>query len=69
MYTADFGKNKKCTGKHLSGMATVEDPATGYYKRLYFETVGDCDVIKWTKRLGPISVHTGLPSQTERVLR
>ncbi|XP_030612782.1 F-box only protein 15 isoform X2 [Archocentrus centrarchus] len=70
-YIADFGKNEKCTGKRLSGMAIMEvrDQATGYNKRLYFETIGQCDKIKWMKRLELISSHTGLPSETERILR
>ncbi|XP_063339554.1 F-box only protein 15 isoform X4 [Pelmatolapia mariae] len=57
--------------KSLLRMATMEvqDRPEGYYKRLYFKTVAECDMIKWTRRLGLISIHTGLPSQTEWVLR
>ncbi|XP_013770936.1 F-box only protein 15 isoform X2 [Pundamilia nyererei] len=71
LYIADFSKNKKCMDKSLLRMATMEvqDRPEGYYKRLYFKTVAECDMIKWTRRLGLISIHTGLPSQTEWVLR
>uniref|UniRef100_A0A3Q4FZZ8 F-box only protein 15-like n=1 Tax=Neolamprologus brichardi TaxID=32507 RepID=A0A3Q4FZZ8_NEOBR len=71
LYIADFSKNKKCRDKSLLRMATMEvqDRPEGYYKRLYFKTVAECDMIKWTRRLGLISIHTGLPSQTEWVLR
>ncbi|XP_039472944.1 F-box only protein 15 isoform X4 [Oreochromis aureus] len=71
LYIADLSKNKKCMDKSLLRMATMEvqDRAEGYYKRLYFKTVAECDMIKWTRRLGLISIHTGLPSQTEWVLR
>ncbi|XP_039900466.1 F-box only protein 15 isoform X1 [Simochromis diagramma] len=71
LYIVDFSKNKKCMDKSLLRMATMEvqDRPEGYYKRLYFKTVAECDMIKWTRRLGLISIHTGLPSQTEWVLR
>ncbi|XP_070784560.1 F-box only protein 15 [Enoplosus armatus] len=75
IYIAEFGKIKKrkpkCMDELLLKMATVEvqDQTAGYWKRLYFRTGAACDVNKWKRHLGLISCHTGLPCQTERVLR
>lgn len=75
IFLAEFGKNKKlkpkCVDELQLKMATVEvqDRAAGYWKWLYFRTVGACDMKKWKRHLGLISCHTGLPSQTERILR
>ncbi|XP_070709498.1 F-box only protein 15 [Pempheris klunzingeri] len=75
IYVSEFGKDKKrepkCLDDLLLEMATVgvQDRAAGYWRRLYFRTVGACDMNKWKKHLRLISRHTGLPSQTERVLR
>lgn len=72
---AEFGKNKKLKpkwmDKPLLGMATaeVQHRPAGYSKWLYFRTVAACDMNKWKRHLRLISCHTGLPSQTERVLR
>ncbi|KAM7369974.1 hypothetical protein PAMP_011261 [Pampus punctatissimus] len=75
VYIAEFNKNKKWKPKGMDEvllkMATVEvqDQAVGYWKWLYFKTVAACDMNKWKRHLGLISRHTGLPSQTQRVLR
>ncbi|XP_053198728.1 F-box only protein 15 [Scomber japonicus] len=75
IHIAEFKKKKKskheCMDKVLPKMATVEvrDQAVGYWKWLHFKTVAAYDMNKWKRHLGLISRHTGLPSQTERVLR
>ncbi|XP_049912769.1 F-box only protein 15 isoform X2 [Epinephelus moara] len=75
IHMAEFGKRRKwkskCTDELLLKMATVEvqDRAAGYWKWLHFRTVAACDMDKWKRHLGLISRHTGLPGQTERVLR
>ncbi|XP_054479278.1 F-box only protein 15 [Anoplopoma fimbria] len=75
IYIAQLGKNKKrkpkCMDELLLKMATMEvhDRAAGYWKWLHFKTVDAYDMNKWKSHLGLISRHTGLPSQTERVLR
>ncbi|XP_040921881.1 F-box only protein 15 [Toxotes jaculatrix] len=75
IYITEFGKNEKqkskCMDELLQKMATAElqDRAAGYWKWLFFKTVAACDMNKWKRHLGLISRHTGLPSQTERVLR
>ncbi|XP_067434615.1 F-box only protein 15 [Thunnus thynnus] len=71
----EFNKNKKWKhermDKVLLTMATLEgrDQAVGFWKLLHFKTVASCDMNKWKRYLGLISRHTGLPSQTERVLK
>ncbi|XP_023272573.1 F-box only protein 15 [Seriola lalandi dorsalis] len=75
IYIEEFGKKKKqkskCMDELLLKMATVElqDTAAGYWKWLFFKTVAACDMNKGKRHLGLISRHTGLPSQTEQVLR
>ena len=76
IHIAEFKKKKKkskheCMDEVLPKMATVEvrDQAVGYWKWLHFKTVAAYDMNKWKRHLGLISRHTGLPSQTERVLR
>ncbi|KAM9337212.1 F-box only protein 15 [Symphorus nematophorus] len=74
IYMARFGKMKKLRNhmdELLLKMATVKvsDCGAGYWKLLYFKSVASCDMKKWKKHLVLISCHTGLPSQTERVLR
>ncbi|XP_068160428.1 F-box only protein 15 [Antennarius striatus] len=74
IYTAEFENCKKikpkCIDKLLK-MATVEenDQALGYWKWLYFRTVAAYDMNKWKRQLQHINLYTGLPSQTEKILR
>ncbi|XP_042366772.1 F-box only protein 15 [Plectropomus leopardus] len=73
IYMAEFGKNRKrkpkCVEELKTSKVEVQDRAAGYWKRLHFKTVAECDMDKWKRHLGLISRHTGLPGQTERVLR
>nr|XP_046226623.1 F-box only protein 15 isoform X2 [Scatophagus argus] len=75
IYIAEFGRNEKLKPQRMDELllkmatAEVKDHAVGYWKRLYFRTAAECDMNKWKRHLGLISCHTGLPSQTERVLR
>ncbi|XP_051266303.1 F-box only protein 15 [Dicentrarchus labrax] len=75
IYIAEFVRSKKqkpkCIDELLLKMATVEvqDLPAGYWKWLCFRTAAACDMNKWKRHLELISCHTGLPSQTERVLR
>ncbi|XP_034561722.1 F-box only protein 15 isoform X2 [Notolabrus celidotus] len=75
IYIAEFGRNKKrtpnCMDELLLRTATVElhDRARGYWKWLHFRTLAPCDMNKWKRQFRLISCHTGLPSQTEQVLR
>lgn len=45
------------------------DKSVGHWKRLYFRTVAGQEINKWRKELKNISPYTGLPRQTEFVLR
>lgn len=47
----------------------VHDRDAGDWKWLHFKTVAKCDMDYGLRRLGLISRYTGLPNQTENVLR
>ncbi|XP_026218321.1 F-box protein isoform X2 [Anabas testudineus] len=47
----------------------VEDWSAGHWKKMYFRAVAGQEVNKWRRELRDISPYTGLPRQTERVLR
>ena len=46
----------------------VERPL-GHWKKMYFRTLAGREVNKWKTELRDIRPHTGLPRQTEMVLR
>ncbi|XP_008276725.1 F-box only protein 15 [Stegastes partitus] len=70
IYIAELGKKKKREPKCIDELLLrMEDGAAGYWKWLYFKTVAARDMNKWKRHLGHISRYTGLPSQTEQVLR
>ncbi|XP_068995486.1 F-box only protein 15-like [Embiotoca jacksoni] len=46
-----------------------EDRSAGRWKKMYFRAMVGQEVTKWRKELSEISPSTGLPRQTERVLR
>lgn len=47
----------------------VEERSTGHWKKMYFRAVTGQEVNKWRRELRDISPYTGLPRQTEWVLR
>lgn len=48
----------------------VEDRSPGHWKKMYFRTLAGQEVNKWRRELRhDNSPYTGLPRQTERVLR
>nr|XP_020455653.1 F-box only protein 15 isoform X2 [Monopterus albus] len=75
IYLTEFFMDKtrkpKCVDKLLlkTASAEVQGQAAGYCKQLFFKTLAARDMNKWKRDLGLISHHTGLPRQTERVLR
>lgn len=75
IYIREFGQNKKGKPKGMSelllktDMMKLQDQTAGYWKRLHFRALAACDMNKWKRQLGLISCHTGLPSQTEQILR
>ncbi|XP_037311130.1 F-box only protein 15 [Pungitius pungitius] len=75
IYIAGLIKNKKrepiCVDELLLKTAAteVQDRAAGCWRRLHFTSVAAYEMNKWKSHLRAISLHTGMPSQTERVLR
>ncbi|KAK2886420.1 F-box only protein 15 [Channa argus] len=70
IYVKNFCKKKKQKPKCVDErLWKLQDKAVGFWKWLFFKTVAGCDMNKCKRHLGPISRHTGLPSQTESVLR
>lgn len=77
MYVAEFSKDRKTKQKGAderqpvvpTAPAVVQDQPLGYWKMVYFRSVAARDSNKWKRHLRAISNYTGLPSQTERVLR
>lgn len=47
----------------------VADRSAGHWKKMYFRTVAGQELNKWRRELRDISPFTGLPRQTEWVLR
>lgn len=47
----------------------VEDRSAGNWKKLYFRTTAGHEMTKWRRELREYSPYTGLPRQTEWVLR
>ncbi|XP_034719026.1 F-box only protein 15-like [Etheostoma cragini] len=78
IYTSEFG-SQTWTPKSLAGDAAEKvDPAEGgaadrspgHWKKMYFRTLAGQEVNKWWRELRhDNSPYTGLPRQTERVLR
>ncbi|XP_054893656.1 F-box only protein 15 isoform X2 [Poeciliopsis prolifica] len=72
LYIADICNNKKQKADIMNVQflsKKTRDHVVGYWKELYVKTVTHREVKKWKRLLGPINSHTGLPSQTEQVLR
>ncbi|XP_039647046.1 F-box only protein 15-like isoform X3 [Perca fluviatilis] len=78
IYTSEFG-SQTWKPKALAGDAAqkvdpvegeVEDRSPGRWKKMYFRTLAGQEVNKWRRELRyDNSPYTGLPRQTERVLR
>uniref|UniRef100_A0A3Q1BZZ3 F-box domain-containing protein n=1 Tax=Amphiprion ocellaris TaxID=80972 RepID=A0A3Q1BZZ3_AMPOC len=64
IYVSEFGSQ---TWKPVD--EAVEENQSGRWKKMYFRTVAGQEVNKWRKELRDISPYTGLPRQTEWVLR
>ncbi|XP_067345670.1 F-box only protein 15-like isoform X2 [Channa argus] len=73
IYMSDFGsqiwKPKLNDGAVEEDPREVEDETVGHWKKMYFRAVAGPEVIKWKRELRHISLYTGLPIQTEWVLR
>ncbi|KAJ8413442.1 hypothetical protein AAFF_G00094380 [Aldrovandia affinis] len=75
MFSNECDKMKKWKPKQIDEVAervnaaSIQEKPEGYWKRLYFRKMAGYNENKWKRRLKAISPYTGLPSQTEQVLR
>ncbi|KAM6961536.1 F-box only protein 15-like [Tautogolabrus adspersus] len=72
IYMSEFGSQTwKPKAADDAAVVTVEvgDHSAGHWKRMYFRTIAGQEVNKWRRELRDISPYTGLPRQTEWVLR
>ncbi|XP_076014488.1 F-box only protein 15 [Genypterus blacodes] len=78
LYRSEFGRKKElrstCSMEEVEmalkmAAMKVQDLPAGYWRRLYWRNVAARRVNKCKMRLKHTSGHTGLPSQTEQVLR
>ncbi|XP_030623416.1 F-box only protein 15 [Chanos chanos] len=74
LYSREYAKNKwrpKRIEKVTDGMraVTVQERPKGYWRRLFFREMAGYNENKWKKELKAINPYTGLPRQTEQVLR
>lgn len=74
IFAIEFKSKRKQQPKFVEDLlkkktVDMSEQTIGYWKRLYFKTVADCDMHKWKKHLRVVSCHTGLPNETEQVLR
>nr|XP_019942841.1 PREDICTED: F-box only protein 15 [Paralichthys olivaceus] len=76
IYISEFGRNKKgkstCMNELLllkTAAVGLQDHAAGYWKRQLLKAVATCDIKKLKRDLRHINLFTGLPYQTEQVLR
>ncbi|KAM4711509.1 F-box only protein 15-like [Anableps anableps] len=74
IYTSEFGSrtwqpktSDRCVVREDT--AEGEDCSTSCWKKLYFKSMAGQEMNKWRKHLRDISPYTGLPQQTEWVLR
>ncbi|XP_058480588.1 F-box only protein 15-like isoform X1 [Solea solea] len=63
-------KPRTADGLETKGVAVeTEDQLVGHWKKMYFRTVAGQEMDKWRRELKAKSPYTGLPRQTEWVLR
>ncbi|XP_042258564.1 F-box only protein 15-like isoform X3 [Thunnus maccoyii] len=74
IYVSEFG-GQTWKPKSVDDAALKEDPvemedrSAGHWKKMYFRTMAGQELNKWRRELRDISPYTGLPRQTEWVLR
>ncbi|XP_008296165.1 F-box only protein 15-like [Stegastes partitus] len=70
MYMSEFGSQTwRPKSVDEASMNLVEENQSGCWKKMYFRTIAGQEMNKWRKELRDISPYTGLPRQTEWVLR
>ncbi|XP_034433649.1 F-box only protein 15-like isoform X1 [Hippoglossus hippoglossus] len=69
IYTSEFGTQTWRPKLAHDAVMEVEERPLGHWKKMYFRTLAGQEVNKWKRELRDIRPHTGLPRQTELVLR
>ncbi|XP_028255721.1 F-box only protein 15-like isoform X2 [Parambassis ranga] len=73
IYVSEFGGQtwKPAFGREASAKDSVEveDGPALHWKNEYFRTTAGQEINKWRRELGDVSPCSGLPMQTERILR
>uniref|UniRef100_A0A3Q4MSK7 F-box domain-containing protein n=1 Tax=Neolamprologus brichardi TaxID=32507 RepID=A0A3Q4MSK7_NEOBR len=69
IYMSEFGWKPKAAGNVAVKMEPAEDRSTSCWKWMYFRTLTGREMNKWRGELRDIGPFTGLPQQTEWVLR
>ncbi|KAF0028776.1 hypothetical protein F2P81_017881 [Scophthalmus maximus] len=69
IFMSEFGRHMWRPKSAAGAAAEVGDLSPGHWKMIYLRTVTGHDVNMWRRELRDISPYTGLPSQTEWVLR
>nr|XP_046234804.1 F-box only protein 15-like isoform X2 [Scatophagus argus] len=71
IYTSEFGSQRwrPKSDDEVLKVEPVEDRSAGHWKKLYFRTVAGQEMSKWRTELRDVSPYTGLPRQTEWILR
>ncbi|XP_042076119.1 F-box only protein 15 isoform X1 [Haplochromis burtoni] len=69
IYMSEFGWKPKAAGNVAVKMEPAEDRSTSCWKWMYFRMITGREMNKWRGELRDIGPFTGLPQQTERVLR
>lgn len=69
IYMSEFGWKPKAAGNVAVKMEPAEDRLTSCWKWMYFRMITGREMNKWRGELRDIGPFTGLPQQTEWVLR
>uniref|UniRef100_A0A3B4FY89 F-box domain-containing protein n=1 Tax=Pundamilia nyererei TaxID=303518 RepID=A0A3B4FY89_9CICH len=69
IYMSEFGWKPKAAGNVAVKMEPAEDQSTSCWKWMYFRMITGREMNKWRGELRDIGPFTGLPQQTEWVLR
>lgn len=66
LYSCEMGRRK---WRPDSESADVQDVPATVWKKLLFSEMGCHKDAVWMKKLRPVNLNTGMPEQTEQVLR
>ncbi|KAM3587676.1 uncharacterized protein V6R79_011634 [Siganus canaliculatus] len=74
LYVSEFGSQtwkpkSSDSSPSVDNSPSADDRSAGHWRRLYFRTMVGRDMSRWRQELKVVSPYTGLPRQTEWVLR